>query len=622
MAPLCQFDKRTDGEIMWGNSSLSLRAYAFKVVTPIAGLMLLVVALSENYLMDLMAKRSLATQIEENCRFEANILNWRIKGISDFADSLATNDLIINGLVDIAGRGSYLPAFIRSLKLPVHGDAKIYIVNFKGNVVLSSSSEEDSLEQRFEVPMKSGVILSTSTLKVVSPIIRWGQPEGAIIVQYPATSFKDLFAIVGLEESLVVTTKDNKVAYSSNPTMELSPNRTFITGSSEWVQVKRQIGFSGAILICMAHVDSASEILGDTLWIEIFGLLAALVFFIILISLSITSIVRPLTRVAEQIAAVSDIGSLDNEIDTSGPHEISQIARTYNTMAKKLKDSHFQKDKLAQSLRKAQKLEAVGQLAGGIAHEINTPLQYIGDNVRFVKDASHDLISLIHLYESLKQKVSNQDGLAAMASEIDSFRHDIDDIYLQEEVPEAINQTLSGIQQVVEIVSAMKEFSHPGKKTPTLHNLNASLENTIAVSRNEWKHIAEIRTDFDQNLPAVMCNIAEMNQVFLNVLVNAAHAIASVKDRSGLGTITVSTGVEDKFAIVRIQDTGTGIPEGVQDQVFNPFFTTKEVGVGTGQGLAIAYDIVVHRHRGLLTFETVQGEGTTFIIRLPVGSPD
>ena len=606
-----------------GNSSLSLRAYAFNVVTPIAGLFLLVIALSENYLVDLMAKRSLATQVEENSRFEASILNWRIKGISDFADTLATNDLIINGLVDIAGRGSYLPAFIRSLKLPVHGDAKIYLVNFKGNVVLSSSSEEDSLEQRFEVPMKSAVILSTSALKVVSPIIRWGQPEGAIIVQYPATSFKDLFAIAGMEESHVVTTtKDNKVVYSSNPTMELSPNRTFITGSSEWVQVKRQLDFSGAILICMAHVDSASEILGDARWIEILGLLAALVFFIILISLSINLVVRPLTRVAEQIAAVSDIGCLDNEIDTSGPHEISQIARTYNTMAKKLKDSQFQKDKLTQSLRQAQKLEAVGQLAGGIAHEINTPLQYIGDNVRFVKDASHDLISLIHLYESLKQKVSNQDGLAAMASEIDSFRHDIDDIYLQEEVPEAINQTLSGIQQVVEIVSAMKEFSHPGTKTPTLHNLNTTLENTIAVSRNEWKHIAEIRKDFDQNLPAVMCNIAEMNQVFLNVLVNAAHAIGSVKDRSGLGTITVSTGVEDKFAIVRIQDTGTGIPEGVQDQVFNPFFTTKEVGVGTGQGLVIAYDIVVQKHRGLLTFETVQGEGTTFIIRLPVGSPD
>ena len=607
---------------MWGKDSLSLRGYALNIIAPISGLFLLVVALTGNYFLDLTAKRSLVAQVEENSLLEADVLNWRIESISDFAQSLAKNDLIINGLIDIEGRGNYLPTFIRSLKVPIHGDAKVYLVDFKGNVAISSASEENSLEQRFEVPMKPTVILTQSDLTVVSPVIRWGQPEGAIIVRYPATSFKHLFAIAGLEETIVVTTKDNKVVYTSAPPMGLSPNKTFTTDPSEWAQKKRQLDFAGAILICRASFDSASEILGDARWIKIWGLLAALVFFITLIALSITLVVRPLNRVAEQIASVSDLDNLDTQIDTSGPRETANIARAYNSMAKRLKESLIQQDELSKNLRDAQKLEAVGQLAGGIAHEINTPLQYIGDNVRFIKDASFDLISLARHYESLKQQVSNQDDLAALVSEIDTLRHDIDDIYLEEEVPKAIDQTLSGIQQVVEIVSAMKEFSHPGKKTPTLHNLNTSLENTIAVSRNEWKHIAEIRTDFDQNLPAVMCNIAEMNQVFLNVLVNAAHAIASVKDRSGLGTITVSTRVEDKFAIVRIQDTGTGIPEGVQDQVFNPFFTTKEVGVGTGQGLAIAYDIVVHKHRGSLTFETVQGEGTTFIIRLPVGSPD
>lgn len=273
-------------------------------------------------------------------------------------------------------------------------------------------------------------------------------------------------------------------------------------------------------------------------------------------------------------------------------------------------------------LQQAQKLESIGRLAAGIAHEINTPTQYVGDNVHFLQKAFSDLDKVLQSHAQLVAWLKAHGGLteevAAILRPSEKVRVD----FLRREAPKAISDAIEGLTRVTKIVRAMKEFSHPGTEEKRPVDLNHAIESTLTVSRNEWKYVAEMVTDFDPNLPPVPCLPGEFNQVILNLVVNAAHAIADVVGNSqNKGAITVSTKTVDRWAEIRIQDTGTGIPEAVRPRIFEPFFTTKEVGKGTGQGLALAYSVIVERHGGKIWFETEVGRGTTFVIRLPLDAP-
>jgi signal transduction histidine kinase len=213
-----------------------------------------------------------------------------------------------------------------------------------------------------------------------------------------------------------------------------------------------------------------------------------------------------------------------------------------------------------------------------------------------------------------------RDGAATIsAGEIAALLEPVDLDYLREEVPKAIAQSLEGVERIAKIVAAMKEFSHPAvDKAP--HDLNRAIASTITVASNEWKYVADVTTDFDADLPLVPVMPGAFNQVILNILVNAAHAIGAVVAEAPAtrGVIRVSTRKLANWVEIRIQDSGGGIPEGVRDRIFDPFFTTKEVGKGTGQGLAIAHDVIVKKHHGAINVESAVGVGTTFILRLPL----
>jgi signal transduction histidine kinase len=271
-------------------------------------------------------------------------------------------------------------------------------------------------------------------------------------------------------------------------------------------------------------------------------------------------------------------------------------------------------------LRAAQKLESIGQLAAGIAHEINTPTQYIGDNVLFLQSSFSDLNKTHERLEKLLGAVKANTVTAEMVRETEACLRETDVSFLMTEIPHAIQQTLEGVERVSKIVRAMKEFSHPGSEEKTPVDLNRAVETTLTVARNEWKYVAQIKTELDPDLPLVPCMPGEFNQVLLNLVVNAAHAIAEVTtgENGGRGLITASTRRCGDWAEVRIRDTGCGIPEKIRHKIFDPFFTTKPVGKGTGQGLAMAHTAIVDRHQGTLTFETEPGVGTVFIIRLPL----
>jgi signal transduction histidine kinase len=274
--------------------------------------------------------------------------------------------------------------------------------------------------------------------------------------------------------------------------------------------------------------------------------------------------------------------------------------------------------------RQTQKMESIGRLAAGIAHEINTPTQFIGDNLRFLQQTFGQLESLVGSYHQLLQACRQGVPPAELTATVQHAADTADLEFIRREVPASLGQALEGVGRVASIVRALKEFAHPGTEEKSPADLKQLIESTITVSRNEWKYVADLVADFDPELPLVPCLPGQLNQVILNLLVNAGHAIADVvgDGMSGRGCIRVSTRRVDHWAEIRISDTGAGIPAHIREHVFEPFFTTKQAGKGTGQGLAIAHTVVVNRHGGTIHFESEPGRGTTFIVRLPLASPD
>jgi signal transduction histidine kinase len=273
-------------------------------------------------------------------------------------------------------------------------------------------------------------------------------------------------------------------------------------------------------------------------------------------------------------------------------------------------------------LRQAQKLESVGHLAAGIAHEINTPTQYIGDNIRFLEKSFSRISPLLRQHESLLRAVKAGTATPDLAAEMEQAVAQCDLDFLLEETPRAVEQSLEGIHSVTRIIRAMRDFSHPGTGEKVPINLNQAVESTIVVAANEWKYVANLVKDFQADLPPVLALPGELNQVILNLVVNAALAIADVAGAgagaNGKGTITISTRRCGDWAEIQVRDTGTGIAENIRDKVFDPFFTTRPFGKGTGQGLAIARSVIVARHNGTISFDTEVGVGTVFTVRLPI----
>ncbi len=284
-----------------------------------------------------------------------------------------------------------------------------------------------------------------------------------------------------------------------------------------------------------------------------------------------------------------------------------------------LRAAIVERERIESELVQAQKLEAVGQLAAGIAHEINTPMQYIGDNIHFLRTASARFEPVFQAYQQLALAQRRGELDPSLLTIIDEAVREARLDYLATEFPRAIDQALEGVERVTTLVQAMKDFSHPGSTEKTPIDINRALQSTITVARNEWKYVAELELKLEKGLPAIFCLPGEFNQAILNIVVNAAHAIADKQASAGdqKGRIVVESRKGGDYVEVRISDTGCGIAAAIRDKVFNPFFTTKEVGRGTGQGLAIARSVIVDKHQGKFFFESREGAGTTFFIQLP-----
>jgi signal transduction histidine kinase len=288
------------------------------------------------------------------------------------------------------------------------------------------------------------------------------------------------------------------------------------------------------------------------------------------------------------------------------------------TLNQQLRDEMEQRSRMEAELRQAQKLEAIGRLAAGVAHEINTPVQFVSDNCHFLRQGVGDALRLMERYRKALDEVADGAVPAAearrtLAAAWQSAGAD----FLAENLSPAAGRALEGLDRVTQIVRSMKEFSHPGTRQRTRVDLNRAIQSTLTIASNETKYVADVITDFG-DLPEVYCFPSELNQVILNLVINAAHAIgAAIQGTGRRGHITVSTRSQGADVLISVRDDGCGIPADIRDRIFEPFFTTKDVGQGTGQGLAIARAIVVDQHRGQITVESEAGRGSTFSIRIP-----
>ena len=276
--------------------------------------------------------------------------------------------------------------------------------------------------------------------------------------------------------------------------------------------------------------------------------------------------------------------------------------------------------KLEKQLRQSRTLESIGTLASGIAHEINTPMQYIQDNTLFFSEGVINIFEVINTYQKIIKECIQNDKMNEIIEEADKILKDADIEYLRQEIPSAIKQSLEGIERVKKIINAMKFFSHVDTETMAKADINKAIESAVLVSKNVWKYTAEIKTDLDPLLPEIKCYISEINQAMMNLIVNSSNAISDVfrDGTDGKGFINISSRKDNNTIVISVEDNGSGIPEEIKDRIFDPFFTTKDVGKGTGQGLSIVYDIIVNKHKGKIDVDSKVGEGTIFTIRLPI----
>jgi len=316
--------------------------------------------------------------------------------------------------------------------------------------------------------------------------------------------------------------------------------------------------------------------------------------------------------------ALLESGTAIIDLEEPGFDQVTGMPRTVVTSKVPLRDENgmvigiigvgfdITERKLAeQRLAQGEHLESIGRLAAGVAHEINTPIQYLNDTIFFIREAMQDLLA------------HNAKLTALLPADVAAEAEDDDIEDLRNDLPPALDRVVDGLGRIAEIVRSMKEFSHVDQREMSRVDINRAIGSTLIIARSEYKYVAEVETDFEP-LPPVICHGGQINQVVLNLVVNAAHAIADkVKGTPEKGLITVRTRAENGFAVISVIDTGGGIPEEIRKRIFEPFFTTKEVGRGTGQGLSIAHN-VIKAHGGQLEFVTEMGKGTTFVVRLPL----
>jgi signal transduction histidine kinase len=492
---------------------------------------------------------------------------------------------------------------------------------------LRNSLKRDLTAQAEIVGSNINAALTFADQKAAEELLSGLQAKPNIVAAYVYSSDGKLFAVYrragARNHGSVPQLRPQEIRLESDRLVVLQPiqGRDGVTGS---------LYLESDLSEMRDRIKRFSTIIGVILLV---ALLAALG-----LSLKLQEVISaPILQLAQAARAVSAKGDYAIRAVKANEDELGNLVDDFNHMLEQIQRQdnelrqyrdHLKEEVTARTaelmaaeveLRHAQKLESVGRLASGIAHEINTPIQFIGDNTRFLQGAFTELTALLAKYRAVVGAAAPGAVSPGLIEEVRQAEVAADVDFLVQETPKGLEQTMEGVERVATIVRAMKDFAHVDRKEKSATDVNRALLSTLTVARTELKYVSNVETEFG-DLPLLVCNASDLNQVFLNLLVNAAHAIGDVVKGTGQkGLIRVRTSVEQGAVVISITDTGCGIPEDIRDKVFDPFFTTKEIGRGTGQGLAIARAVVVEKHGGTLTFDSKVGKGTTFSIRLPLG---
>ncbi len=588
--------------------------------------------------------RSAELSLEIEAAHEVDRMSRSLTDAVDAVSLVARSHLLSNALVDSDGRLAYVVPFLRDYRPGRARKRALTLTDHRGAPIASTRGDGSAAapEPWISEVVESGRPYGAFTGDPAAPVLVLGLPvlvpetqtaEGALVAELDARSILESSSAArhdGPPTRIRVTGASGRVVANggSDRPWEDMLSRTqplSVPAPLDSLGLRLEVGIPRSV----AYAPLRSLAL-----MYVLGTLAAVLASVGVARLLADRLTRPVRSLSAEAARIADSGRFDSAVAVEGSDEIAQLARAFNEMLLRLQlttesrmeslrkqneetlRSHEAQKRLEEELHQAQKLEAVGRLAAGIAHEINTPTQYIGDNTRFLADSVESLCKML---DRQRRELDRSASLETLAR-LDRLADDLDLPYVRAEAPRTAARTLDGVHRVATIVRAMREFAHPGTGELVAADLNRAIEATLDVARNEYRYVADVETELGQ-IPLVTCRPGDLNQVFLNVIVNAAHAIADeVKRSGGRGTIRVRTRTDGEAVVVTIADTGTGIPEAIRSKIFEPFFTTKDVGQGSGQGLAIARSIV-DSHQGSITFESTPGNGTAFHIRIPVQPP-
>ncbi len=597
------------------------------------------------------ARRQITASVEQlletESRYEVERLSTSLTSTVDAVSVLARSRLLSNALVDSEGRLAYVTPFLRDFQAGRARKIGLGLVDFRGSAI--ATARTDGAGDPVATPWAASAVESgrphaefggspaAPVLVVAWPVLfpETRTPEGLLVAEFDARSIL-LAAPQGTERGkslgLRISDARGNVIASTGPGAD-GPGNALLAREAT-VPVPEVLAPLGLRVRVGVPREKAYAPLRYLALVYLIGTVAVVLAALGVAWFVADRLTRPLRRLSAEAAGIADGTRLDATVSVEGRDETAHLARAFNEMLLRLQlttesrlsalreqnadlvRAHAAQRRLEAELHQAQKLEAVGRLAAGIAHEINTPIQYIGDNTRFLADAVDSLARVLDAQRAELESCAPPEALGR----VDRVGEEVDLPYVRDEAPRTVVRTLDGVRRVATIVRAMREFAHPGVSEPVASDINRCLEATLDVARNEYRYVADVVTELGQ-LPLVTCRPGELNQVFLNLIVNAAHAIAdAVRGTGRRGRIAISTRRDGDAVVVRVADTGIGIPAAIQERIFEPYFTTKEVGRGTGQGLALARSIV-EQHRGSILFESREGEGTTFTIRLPVGGP-
>ncbi len=591
-------------------------------------------------------RRAIEERLRAEAREHAGHLRAPLAEVTRGTDSLARNRMLSNALTDSEGRAQYVVPFLRDVDATTPLPLDLVLCDFQGAAIAASSSAP-----------RRGFVGEPWVAKVTTQ----NSPYAEVIGPPGRRELLLAFPIVYLEthsvEGLLVATLDltdlMKVAEQEHQHDQDTASVRILDASGQvlvedglhqpWddlLSISQPLTGPAPITSLGLRVQVGLPRTALSATLRSLGWLWALVLVLAAGAALLAArrladwLTRPIVHLASEAGRIAESGRLDESLRVEGTDEITHLTQSFNQMLARLAATtaaqlaelreqnaelvrvHAEARRMEMELRQAQKLEAVGRLAAGIGHEINTPIQFIGDNTHFMKESFQACLTTLAAQREALERLAPP----ALLAELDQAAEALDLAYIREQAPRAIDRTLAGTRRVATIVRALKEFAHPDQKEMLATDLNKALQATIEISRNEYRYVADLETALG-DLPLVTCHAGDVNQVFLNLIVNAAHAIAdAVKGTSRRGLIRATTRREGGSVVISISDTGTGIPPEVADKIFEPFFTTKEVGRGTGQGLAVARS-VLDQHQGAIWFETTPGQGTTFHVRLPVDGP-